>query len=69
MKYALLAFVRFYQYAVSPFLGQHCRFHPSCSAYMAQALQKYGAIRGAWLGVKRIARCNPWCRGGFDPLP
>ena len=69
MKYALLALVRFYQYAVSPFLGQHCRFHPSCSAYAVEALQKYGAIRGAWLGVKRIARCNPWCRGGFDPLP
>ncbi len=69
MKYALLALVRFYQYAISPLLGQHCRFHPSCSAYMAESLQKYGAIRGAWLGVKRIARCNPWCRGGFDPLP
>ena len=69
MKNALLALVRFYQYAVSPLMGQHCRFHPSCSAYAVEALQKYGAIRGVWLGVKRIARCNPWCRGGFDPLP
>ncbi len=69
MKNALLALVRFYQYAVSPLLGQHCRFHPTCSAYMAEALQKYGALRGTYLGAKRLLRCNPWCRGGFDPLP
>lgn len=68
MKTFFLAFLRFYQYAVSPLLGRHCRFHPTCSAYMMEALEKYGVLRGVWLGIKRLLRCNPWSRGGFDPL-
>lgn len=68
MKNIFIALVRGYQYLVSPFLGQHCRFHPTCSAYTIAALSKYGTFRGAWLGFRRILRCNPWSRGGFDPL-
>jgi putative membrane protein insertion efficiency factor len=69
MKPLLLALIRIYQYAISPFLGRRCRFFPSCSEYTAEALQKYGALKGARLGLKRISRCHPWNPGGFDPVP
>jgi len=69
MNKILLAVVRAYRYAVSPMLGQHCRFHPSCSAYAAEAIERHGAARGVWLAVKRIARCHPWHAGGYDPVP
>jgi hypothetical protein len=65
----LIVLVAAYRYAVSPMLGRHCRFHPSCSAYAAEALQRHGAVRGAWLAVRRIARCHPWHAGGYDPVP
>lgn len=60
--------VRFYQRFVSPILGSSCRFRPTCSEYMIQALQKYGFWKGTWLGLKRIGRCHPFNAGGFDPL-
>ena len=63
----LIAGVRFYQIFIGPLLGKHCRFHPSCSAYFIQAVQKYGAVVGAWKGVCRIGRCHPWHPGGYDP--
>ena len=63
----LIAMVRFYQRAVSPLLGSNCRFSPSCSQYTIEAIEKYGAIRGIWKGVKRIARCHPFSSGGYDP--
>lgn len=63
----LIAGVRFYQIFIGPMLGKHCRFEPSCSNYMIQAIQKYGAIIGAWKGTLRILRCNPFFRGGYDP--
>lgn len=66
---ALLALITVYRYAVSPFLGQRCRFHPSCSAYAAEALTKYGALRGSWLALKRVCRCHPFHPGGHDPVP
>ena len=69
MKTLFIASLRGYQYAVSPLLGQHCRFYPTCSAYAIAALQEYGVLRGVWLSVKRLFRCHPWNRGGFDPLP
>jgi putative membrane protein insertion efficiency factor len=69
MNRILVAVVRAYQYALSPMLGQHCRFHPSCSAYAAEAIERHGAAHGAWLAVKRIARCHPWHAGGYDPVP
>ena len=61
--------VRGYRYFISPLLGDHCRFTPSCSEYAISALEKHGAVAGAWLSVKRIARCHPWHRGGTDPVP
>jgi putative membrane protein insertion efficiency factor len=63
----LIGIVRLYQYTLSPILGRHCRFQPSCSAYFIEAVRKYGAIRGALRGLWRICRCNPWNPGGFDP--
>lgn len=69
MKTVLLAIIRGYQLALSPFLGQHCRFTPSCSQYTAEAIDKYGAAKGSWLGFKRILRCQPLCEGGHDPVP
>ncbi|UCV28537.1 membrane protein insertion efficiency factor YidD [Ferribacterium limneticum] len=69
MKYLLIALVRGYQYAISPFLGRSCRYVPSCSEYTVEAVQKHGAFRGGWLGVKRVCRCHPWHPGGYDPVP
>lgn len=63
----LIGCVRVYQRCLSPFLPPSCRFEPSCSQYFIEAVQKYGALRGAWLGTKRICRCHPWSTGGYDP--
>ncbi|NCW89635.1 MAG: membrane protein insertion efficiency factor YidD [Rhodocyclales bacterium] len=65
----LLALIQLYRYALSPFLGQRCRFHPSCSAYAAEALTRYGPLRGSWLAIKRVFRCHPFHPGGHDPVP
>jgi len=65
----LLALIRGYQYAISPLLGRNCRYLPTCSEYAAEAVTKYGAIKGGWLGVKRVCRCHPWHPGGYDPVP
>ena len=69
MKLLLLVLIRFYRYAISPLLGRRCRFYPSCSEYTAEAVEKYGALKGAKLGLKRLSRCHPWNTGGFDPVP
>lgn len=69
MKYLALALLRAYQYALSPLLGRRCRYFPSCSEYAVEAVQKYGAVRGGWLGLKRVCRCHPWHPGGYDPVP
>jgi putative membrane protein insertion efficiency factor len=69
MKLLLLVLIRFYRYAISPLLGRRCRFYPSCSEYTAEAVEKYGALKGAKLGFKRLSRCHPWNTGGFDPVP
>ncbi len=69
MKRILMAIILFYQKQISPFLGKNCRFSPTCSQYALQAIQKYGALRGGWLTLKRILRCNPFCKGGYDPVP
>jgi putative membrane protein insertion efficiency factor len=66
----LLSFlVTGYRYSLSPMLGMHCRFHPSCSAYALEALKRHGAVRGGWFALRRIARCHPWHPGGHDPVP
>jgi putative membrane protein insertion efficiency factor len=65
--WALILLVGLYRLAVSPLLGRHCRFQPSCSVYFIAAVQKYGAIRGGWRGIRRIWRCHPWNPGGYDP--
>ena len=61
--------VRGYQYVISPMLGHHCRFYPTCSEYTCQAIERYGIAKGSWLGIKRISRCHPWHPGGVDPVP
>ena len=69
MRKILIILVRGYQVLVSPWLGARCRFYPTCSDYMAQAIAHHGAIKGIWLGVKRLGRCHPWHEGGHDPVP
>lgn len=69
MKQVLVFFVRAYQVGLSPLLPASCRYYPSCSAYAIEALEKHGAIRGAWLAVRRILRCHPFRAGGYDPVP
>ena len=69
MKWLLLALLRFYKRWISPSLPPACRYEPTCSVYAAEAVERYGAIKGGWLGIKRIARCHPGYPGGFDPVP
>jgi putative membrane protein insertion efficiency factor len=64
-----LGFIRVYQKVLSPILGGSCRYHPSCSHYTYEAIEIHGAAKGTWLGVKRIGRCQPFFKGGFDPVP
>ena len=61
--------VRFYQLAISPWLGSNCRYQPTCSSYMIEALKEHGLVKGLWLGTKRIGRCHPWGSSGYDPVP
>jgi putative membrane protein insertion efficiency factor len=69
MRWVLTSLVRGYQVVLSPLLPSVCRYYPSCSAYAVEAIEKHGARRGAWLAVKRIARCHPFRPGGYDPVP
>lgn len=66
---AARALIRAYQLVLSPFIGNQCRFHPSCSNYALEAVEAYGALRGSWLAAKRLGRCHPFNPGGFDPVP
>ena len=66
---AVLAAIRLYQLAVSPLLGPHCRFAPSCSASAAEAVRRHGVLTGTGYALRRLARCHPLCEGGFDPVP
>ena len=69
MERILIGLVRGYRLLVSPLLGTNCRFQPSCSNYMIEAISRFGALRGTWLGLRRISRCHPWHEGGLDPVP
>lgn len=69
MRFVLILLVRGYQTALSPLLPAACRFFPSCSVYAVQALEKHGAVKGSILTIRRLARCQPFCTGGYDPVP
>lgn len=61
--------VRAYQLFISPIIPNHCRHIPSCSSYMIDAISRHGIVRGVWLGIKRLLRCHPFSKGGYDPVP
>jgi len=69
VKSLILLLLRIYKAVLSPLLGPRCRFHPSCSSYAAEAIERHGALRGGWLALRRIGRCHPLSEGGFDPVP
>jgi uncharacterized protein len=69
MRAAMLGLIRLYQFFLSPWVGNHCRFHPTCSEYASDAIVKYGSMRGSWLALRRLSRCHPWHPGGADPIP
>jgi uncharacterized protein len=68
MKFLVLDLLGIYKAVVSPLLPPACRFEPTCSEYAREAVEKYGAFRGTWMGLKRILRCQPFCKGGHDPV-
>lgn len=69
MRYLAISLIRLYQWTLSPLLGPVCRFHPSCSNYGLQAIERFGLLRGGWLTLKRLARCHPGHPGGVDLVP
>ena len=64
-----LKLIRFYKVCISPYLGNHCRYTPTCSQYAYEAISKYGIFKGGWLALKRLLRCHPWGGSGYDPVP
>jgi len=69
MKALLQLPIRLYRWLISPMLGTNCRYHPSCSAYALEAIEKHGPARGSWLSLRRVCRCHPWGGDGYDPVP
>ncbi|MCG8566664.1 MAG: membrane protein insertion efficiency factor YidD [Desulfobacterales bacterium] len=69
VKPILLLCIKFYQIFISPLLGANCRFHPTCSAYAVEAVEKYGSLKGGLLAARRVLRCHPFHAGGYDPVP
>ena len=65
----LIRLIRLYQLLLSPYFGNQCRFTPTCSHYAQEAIVKYGSLRGSFYSLRRLLRCHPWCRGGYDPVP
>jgi len=61
--------IKFYRYVISPWVGHHCRFHPTCSSYALDAIERFGALRGSYLTIIRLSKCHPWHEGGLDPVP
>ncbi len=64
----VVSLINFYKYLISPLLGNNCRYLPTCSEYTKESVKKFGIISGVWLGLKRIIRCHPWGKGGYDPI-
>lgn len=69
MRRFFVLLIKGYSYLISPFLGNNCRYYPTCSAYTQEAIEVHGVVRGLWLGIKRISRCHPFHEGGVDPVP
>ena len=69
MRRILIAPIKVYQYLISPLLGPHCRFYPSCSQYAVEAIERHGILHGGYLAARRLSRCHPWHAGGIDPVP
>lgn len=69
MKRVMLFLVRFYQWGISPLMPARCIHHPTCSQYTLESIERFGALRGLWLGFRRILRCHPFAHGGYDPVP
>ena len=69
MQALLVALIQLYRYLISPWLGHHCRFEPTCSAYALTAINRFGALKGSSLTIKRLSKCHPWHAGGIDPVP
>jgi putative membrane protein insertion efficiency factor len=65
----IIVLIKAYRLVLSPWLGQQCRFHPTCSQYALEAVEQHGPYRGSWLSIKRLASCHPWHVGGIDPVP
>ena len=69
MRWFLIQIIKAYRYLLSPWLGAHCRFHPTCSCYAITAIERFGALRGSAMAMRRLLRCHPWHPGGIDPVP
>lgn len=69
MKWLLVSVIKCYRWLISPLLGSNCRFHPSCSDYSMQAIERFGAVKGGYLSLRRIVKCHPYHDGGYDPVP
>lgn len=69
MKELFLKLIRFYQTAISPHTSPKCKYYPTCSQYTYEAIERFGALKGGFMGLWRILRCNPWSKGGYDPVP
>ncbi len=69
IRQLVIRLITLYQHILSPILGTHCRFYPSCSNYMKEAIAAHGVLKGIYLGGRRLSRCHPWHEGGFDPVP
>ena len=65
----LVALIHVYRFVISPLFPPSCRYHPTCSVYTLDSIKKFGPVKGAWIGLKRIMRCHPWKSGGYDPIP
>lgn len=69
LTFPIVILIKFYQLAISPWLGKNCRYNPTCSHYTLEALKVHGLLKGSWLAIKRIASCHPWGGEGYDPVP